>query len=137
MFHFLHKLVILSNANRRSTPVGAKVNGSRFVTLTSSNLLILAAKTQTSLVLARLLAALSLCSLLFALFSIFNPFVLRTLPLGKWESLICGFGNSSSPSLRGGVGLPTEGRKCCVRLLLRTSKEPQGFHFARGETDLS
>ena len=23
-----------------------------------------------------------------------------------------------------------------VRLLLRTSKEPQGFHFARGETDL-
>ena len=33
MFHFLRKLVILSNANRRSTPVGAKVNGSRFAAL--------------------------------------------------------------------------------------------------------
>ena len=86
--------------------------------LTTSNLLTLAAKTQTSLVFARLLAALPLCSLLCTLFSIFNPLALRALPLGKWESSIYGFGNSSSPSLRGGVGLPTEGRKCCVRPFL-------------------
>ena len=35
IFTFIYSavLVILSNANRRSTPVGAKVNGSRFVTL--------------------------------------------------------------------------------------------------------
>ena len=107
MFHFLHKLVFLSNANRRSTPVGAKVNGSRFASLITQRVLepaltrcknsnkfgfrsltrssdfveaaLARCKNSNKFGFRSLTRSFALCSLLCSI-----PFAFQALPLGKW-----------------------------------------------------